>query len=150
MYIMNEDDSLETLSSKYNKTLQEYKTSYTNYVSAIENKEDNATINQYKSLLNNYNTDLRKINKQLLNNLNSSVSIYEEDRLKTLTQRQVLKSNAKDLEDEQVKIKQILYKGRVLDKTRINAELETKAIYVRYIMMCIVVIFLGMSITFML
>ena len=60
---MNEDDSLETLSSKYNKTLQEYKTSYTNYVSAIENKEDNATINQYKSLLNNYNTDLRKINK---------------------------------------------------------------------------------------
>lgn len=150
MYIMNEDDSLETLSSKYNKTLQEYKTSYTNYVSAIENKEDNATINQYKSLLNNYNTDLRKINKQLLNNLNSSVSIYEEDRFKTLTQRQVLKSNAKDLEDEQVKIKQILYKGRVLDKTRINAELETKAIYVRYIMMCIVVIFLGMSITFML
>tara|TARA_B110000114_G_scaffold185629_1_gene233602 strand:+ start:3416 stop:3847 length:432 start_codon:yes stop_codon:yes gene_type:complete len=132
----------EILNNKYNNTINEYKKSYSNYITAIQNKEDSTTINQYKSQMNDYNTLLKKINSKILNKINNSVSIYKEGSENTAQKRKILLYNADELKKEKEKIKRILNEDVVLEKTSHESELETNATYSQYIFLFIIVIML--------
>lgn len=134
--------SIQVLSKQYNNVMEQYKDSYTNYITAVQNSESTQVINQYKSQMNDLNKKLKNLNTQIQDLISNSMSSYQNNKENTLKQMKILTSNSEELEKEQVKIELILKESDLLNKSHMDNEIAVNSEYYQYVLLLVIVIIL--------
>ena len=140
----NSVSNTENLTQQYNDTLSQYQKIYEDYIASLNKSPSDTNHNDYNSQLKKLNQQLLDINNSIIKNLNQSISNYSEDSEKSKQQNNILNNNNNNLLAEQNKIDQLINQRTTLNQANINSELFVSAYYSKYIVLLFVTILLVM------
>lgn len=130
---------LQTLSIQFNSILNEYKTTYHEFVTNIDSDEKRI---YYSKQLQKLNQQLLDINTEISNAMKDSYGSYVKNIHKSNKQEEALLLNYTVLEEEKQKIDHLVTQFQTLHSAQENGEATITMNYYNYIILVFIVILL--------
>jgi NADH:ubiquinone oxidoreductase subunit 3 (subunit A) len=130
---------LQTLSTNFNSLLNDYQTTYNDFIANIDSKEKST---YYSEQLQKLNQQLIDINKEISNTMNESYGSYVKNLDKSKEQEDALLQNYNVLEQEKQEIDKLVRQFQTLNSAQENGEVNVTMYYYHYIILLLIVILL--------
>jgi lipopolysaccharide export LptBFGC system permease protein LptF len=130
---------LQTLSTNFNSLLNDYRTTYDEFIKNIDSKEKSV---YYSAKLQKLNQQLLDINKEMSNTMNETYGSYVKNLDKSKEQEDALLQNYTVLEEEKQEIDQLVTQFQTLNSAQENGEINATMHYYNYIILLFIVILL--------
>lgn len=131
---------LQTLTTNFNSLLNEYQTTYNEFIANINSEEKSV---YYSNKLQKLNQQLLDINTEINNTMNESYGSYVKNVDKSKAQENALLQNYTVLEAEKQKINNLVAQFQTLNSAQENGEVKVTMNYYNYIILLLIVILLG-------
>ena len=131
---------LQTLTTNFNSLLNEYQTTYNEFIANINSEEKSV---YYSNKLQKLNQQLLDINTEINNTMNESYGSYVKNVDKSKVQENALLQNYTVLEAEKQKINNLVAQFQTLNSAQENGEVKVTMNYYNYIILLLIVILLG-------
>lgn len=130
---------LQTLTTNFNSLLNDYQSTYNDFITNIDSKEKST---YYSERLQKLNQQLIDTNKEISNTINESYGSYIKNLDKSKEQEDTLLQNYTILEQEKQEIDKLVRQFQTLNSAQENGEVNVTMYYYYYIILLLIVILL--------